>query len=108
MTNQTALPQDHRLPKDTPRHISVRGIEFDIDPDVFDDLDVLEDLYDIQNSDNDPNGAFKIIPLLKKLLGEKTYRRAKDVLRDPDTGRIGMESVAGFLTDVMGQASPNS
>ena len=108
MTSQTARPQGHRLPKDAPRHVSVRGIEFDVDPNVFDDLDVLEDLYDIQNSDNDPNGAFKIIPLLRKLLGDDAYRQAKRVLRDPDTGRIGMETVAGFLTEVMGQASPNS
>ena len=102
MTSQTARPQDHRLPKDAPRHVSVRGIEFDVDPNVF------EDLYDIQNSDNDPNGAFKIIPLLRKLLGDDAYRQAKRVLRDPDTGRIGMETVAGFLTEVMGQASLNS
>lgn len=108
MGKQTVQPQDHRLPKDAPRRVSFDGVEFDIDPNVFDDLDVLEDLYDIQNSTNDPNGAFKIIPLLKKILGDDAYRRAKDALRDPDTGRIGMEAVAGFLIEVMGQASPNS
>lgn len=108
MGKQTAQPQDHKLPKDAPRHVSVRGVEFDVDPDAFDDLDLIEDMYAIQNSMDDPNGVFKIVPLMRKLLGEDTYRRVKDALRDPDTGRVGMEAVAEFLSDVMEQASPNS
>ena len=108
MSKQTTQPQDHRLPKDAPRHITAAGIEFDIDPQVFDDLDVLEDLYDIQNSGETGDGAFKIVPFLRKILGETTYRRVKDALRDPQTGRIGMDALSDFLTEMMGQASPNS
>ena len=108
MSKQPAPPQDHKLPKAAERRVDVAGVEFDIDPQVFDDLDVLEDLYDIQNSDNDPNGVFKVIHLLKKLLGDDTYRRVKDALRDPETGRVGMDAVAGFLVETMRQASPNS
>ena len=106
------MSQPEIIPKDQPVTVTVMGVELTIDPAVFDDLDVLEALADIQAAGDDPEaggrGAFAIIPLLRKILGTGGYKNMKAALTDPDTGRIPVEKVAEFLTQVMEQANPNS
>lgn len=108
MTEQTT----EIVPKDTPIHVTVMGVSLTIDPTVFDDLDVLEAIADIQAAnDGDTTsglGALAIIPLLRKILGLDGYRNMKKSLTDPETGRIPVEKVGEFLTQVMEQAAPNS
>ena len=40
--NQQSLPRDHVQPKDTPREVTFRGVTFSVDPNIFDDLEMLE------------------------------------------------------------------
>lgn len=104
----TKTPADHKPPQGKPRTVTVHGVTLTIDPAIFDDLDMLEDLYAMQESaDGDGAGAFRMIPFLRRLLGDD-YARVKKALRDPDTGRIPMESVASFVAELMEKAAPNS
>ncbi|MCH9275003.1 hypothetical protein JS533_001700 [Bifidobacterium amazonense] len=99
-------PQDHQS-KNGPREVTVRGVTITVDPAMFNDLDMFEDLYDLQNAENDENGLFKIIPFLRKVCGP-AYQQVKRVLRDPDTGRIPMETVQEFTAELMSELNPNS
>lgn len=105
MTGKPAT-NDHKQPKDSIRHVTVHGVELTIDPNIFDDLDIVEDLYDMQHADSDPAGSFKIVPLLRKICGDG-YEAVKTALRDPDTGRIGMEAVSEFTQELMQAVNPN-
>lgn len=106
------MSQPEIIPKDQQVTVTVMGVELTIDPAVFDDLGVLEALADIQSASDDPEaggrGAFALIPLLRKILGATGYRQMKKALTDPNTGRIPVEKVGEFLTQVMEQANPNS
>ncbi len=104
MTN-TTIPQDHKQPKDKPITVTVNDVHVSVDPNVFDDLEVVEALYDIQSGDN--TGNLAIIKFLRCVFGDD-YTRVKEALRDPDTGRIEVEAIGGILEQVMGQANPNS
>ncbi len=104
-TNETTVPKDH------PVTVTVMGATLTIDPAVFDDLDVLEALSDIQaatDGDTSGRGALAVIPLLRKILGPDGYRQMKTALTDHETGRIPVEKVGQFLSQVMEQAVPNS
>ncbi len=103
--SNTTTPQDHKQPKDKPITISVNGLKLDVDPNVFDDLEVVEALYDMQSGDN--TGSLAIIKFLRTVFADN-YTRVKDALRDPNTGRIEVESITGLLEQVMNQANPNS
>lgn len=95
-------------PKDTPRTVTVQGVELTVDPSIFDDLEITEALYSLQHADTDTgDGALAIIPLLRRLCGEK-YETVKHALRDPDTGRIPLTVVGDFITQLMGKLVPNS
>ena len=99
------------VPKDKPVTVTVMGATLTIDPAMFDDLDVLEALSDIQaatDGDTSGRGALAVIPLLRKILGPDGYRQMKKALTDPKTGRIPVEKVGQFLSQVMEQAAPNS
>lgn len=101
-------PQDHKTPKSQPKTVEVMGVTLTIDPAIFDDLDMVEYLYDLQNAqEGDGASAFAIVPFLKKLCGSQ-YRAMKTVLRDPDTGRVGIERVGDFIGQLLEQVAPNS
>ena len=103
----TKTPRDHKQPKDKPRTITVMGATLTIDPAVFDDLDMVELLYDMQHSDENPDASFDIVPFLRKLCCDD-YPAVKQALRDPDTGRIGFDKVGEFTTQVIEAINPNS
>lgn len=101
------MPQDHLQPKDKPQTISVDGVKLTINPNVFDDLDVVEYLYNLQHANEDASNSFDIVPLLKKLTGGK-YAQLKQALRDPHTGRVSMSAVSDFMTKLLSKVAPNS
>ncbi len=103
----TKTPQDHKLPKTKTKTVTVHGIKLDVDPDIFDDLDMLEWLYDIQAAQDGDGDALAMIPFLRKTCGP-AWSLVKDTLRDPDTGRIPMDAVSGFVNELMPQLNPNS
>lgn len=101
-------PQDHKQPKDHPQTVNVEGVKITVDSNIFDDLDVLEYIEDLQHVNDTDNGAgvFSIVPLLKKLCGSQ-YTAVKNALRDPETGRIPMSKVQELITTIMSEVSPN-
>ena len=97
------------VPKDTPIHVTVMGVSLTIDPTGFDVLEALADIQAANDGDTTSGlGALAVIPLLRKILGLDGYRNMKKSLTDPETGRIPVEKVGEFLSQVMEQAAPNS
>lgn len=84
--------------------VTVMGITLTINPQMFDDLDIVEQLYYLTSSDE--RNPFSIVPLLKKICGGQ-YQEVKKRLRQDD-GRIPLKTVADFFKQVMEQAAPNS
>lgn len=99
MSEKTVIPPD----PDTKR-VTIMGVDLTISPELFDDLDVMENLYDLTNQE-DPN-PFSFVPFLKKLCGDD-YLKVKKALRQAD-GRIPMEKVTDFVAQLMNQEAPNS
>ena len=100
-------PQDRKTPKNQPKTVEAMGVTLAVSPAIFDDLDMVEYLYDLQHADENAEGSFSIVPLLKKLTGT-AYPKVKTALRDPETGRVSMEAVGRFVTRLMKEADPNS
>lgn len=101
-------PQDRKTPKNQPKTVEVMGVTLAVGPAIFDDLDMVEYLYDLQNAqEGDGSGAFAIVPFLKKLCGDQ-YTAMKDALRDPDTGRVSIDKVSDFIAQLLEQVAPNS
>ena len=101
-------PQDHRPAQDKPRTITVKGVDLTIDPRSLDDWELMESLYDLQS---DPqNNVLSIVPFMRRFLGDD-YQRAKEALRDPDTGVITGDAIAGFVQELLerlNETLPNS
>lgn len=101
-------PQDRKTPKNQPKTVEVMGVTVTVGPAIFNDLDMVEYLYDLQNAqEGDGSGAFAIVPFLKKLCGPQ-YTAMKDALRDPDTGRVSIDKVSEFIAQLLEQVAPNS
>ena len=101
-------PQDHKTTKNQPKTVEVMGVTVTVGPAIFDDLDMVEYLYDLQAAqEGDGTGAFAIVPFLKKLCGPQ-YTAMKDALRDPDTGRVSIDKVSEFIAQLLEQVAPNS
>lgn len=101
-------PQDHKTPKNQPKTVEAMGVTLTVSPAIFNDLDMVEYLYDLQASqEGDGTGAFAIVPFLKKLCGPQ-YTAMKDALRDPDTGRVSIDKVGEFISQLLEQLAPNS
>ncbi len=101
-------PQDHKTPKNQPKTVEAMGVTVTVGPAIFNDLDMVEYLYDLQTAQTgDGSGAFAIVPFLKKLCGDQ-YTAMKDALRDPDTGRVSIDKVSDFIAQLLEQVAPNS
>lgn len=88
--------------KETPvEGAKVMGIEVSVDSDVFDDLDVLDALDELSSG----NGL-AIGRLFRKVLGDQADRVSKE-LRDPETGRLRVSTVAEFMKELMETLAPN-
>lgn len=49
-------PQDHKTPKNQPKTVEAMGVTLAVSPAIFDDLDMVEYLYDLQTAQSG-NGA---------------------------------------------------
>ena len=99
MNEKKVIPPDPAVTS-----VTVMGITLTINPQMFDDLDIVEQLYYLTSSDE--QNPFSIVPLLKKICGGQ-YPEVKKRLRQDD-GRIPLKTVAYFFKQVMKQAAPNS
>lgn len=101
MSTVTKKPQDRKPKKDAVREVTLHGVTFEIDPEILDDLDVLDALDQIQEG----NGL-RVAGLLRKLTGEK-FNEMRDALRDPDSGRIPVAVASDFMGELFEAIAPN-
>lgn len=95
-------PQDRKPKQGTSKKVTVEGVTLDVSPEVFDDLDFLDALDQIQEGN-----ALRIAGALRAVAGSQ-YKEMREALRDKETGRIPMKRAVDFFTEVMKQAAPNS
>lgn len=84
------------------REITVRGVALKVDPNIFDDLDLLDALDQIQEG----NGL-RIAGALRKVAGGQ-YNALRAALRDPKTGRIPVDEAGSVFVEIMQELVPNS
>lgn len=97
-TIKTSAPASENLKS---VEVTVRGLTLSVDPDTFDDFELLEEIAAVADGD-----ALRVVPLAKRVFGSD-YARVLDHLRT-QSGRVPATSVVAFLTDLMGKVSPNS
>ena len=95
-------PSD-RKPKASDTHeVEVNGRTWTVAADALDDFELLDDLSEIDNEN-----ASRMPRALKRLLGPEQYKEALNSIRDPKTGRVGVEAGAEFVKALF-EALPNS
>lgn len=93
-------PTDHLTPlkaeatgDTTTMKVTVEGVKYVVDPQVIDDVNMVEMIGDIQYNDEG-----HLSPLvIRKLIGEKPWREWKVAHTNAETGRIPVESMSTFL-----------
>src|SRR5699024_12874785 len=83
------------MPEKNQKEITVRGVTLSVDPEVFNDLDMLDALDQIQEG----NGL-RIAGALGKIAGDE-YTELGTALRDKKTGRIPVDVVGEVFTEIM-------
>ena len=94
--------QDHRPKAGEVREVTVQGLRIQVDPDLFDDFEVLDQISRLESGDPLPLPA-----LLRKIAGDR-FTSIMDHLRDPGTGRVPAQAGAGFVLELMRAAAPSS
>ncbi|HLS00469.1 MAG TPA: hypothetical protein VK054_00575 [Beutenbergiaceae bacterium] len=89
------------MPGANKKQITVKGVTLSVDPEVFDDLDMLDALDQIQEG----NGL-RIAGALRKIAGDQ-YNELRAALRDEATGRIPVNVVGEVFTEIMAGIVPN-
>lgn len=90
-------PQDHRPKQGTPEVLQVEalGRTWTIDTALFDDDEFLERMGELQ--DGNP---FVVPKIGRTLLGDD-YETARDLLRDPETGRVKASDMLEFVGTIL-------
>lgn len=92
------------VPASKTRTITVDGIRLTVNPDVFNDFQVLSWLYDIQHTDTG-DGFLSFVPLVKRICGRQFDTVLNHFKRD---GRVRVDDIAGFIAKVLEKVAPNS
>lgn len=98
----------HTLPKESKQTITVKDIELTVESDLFDDLEVLELLGEMNPTNSKTPNASALPAFLKRVLGSSQYNKVKDELRDTYDGRVHLDSVSDFIQEFMSKVAPNS
>lgn len=72
--------------------VTVRDVEWTLDPNVFDDWELLERL-------NSQNIAEQMVAVAD-IFGPEQTAAAKELVRDPDTGRVSLEGMLALFIDI--------
>lgn len=100
---QPKRPQDRKPKANADYRLKYRNRVFTVDRDALDDIELLEDL---QLADQ---GRPEVLPgLLTRLLGVEQRKKAYDLLRDKETGRVRTTEVTEFVADLFKQIDPKS
>lgn len=79
---------------------TVSGFEYSINPVIFDDMEFIEDIAEVET-----NGT-KIVSLVKRLLGEEQKKALYEFCRAGD-GHVSKNKVVEILTQIMQSAPKN-
>lgn len=90
-------PQDHKKPAKSLAEnpdiaVTVRDVEWTIEAEALNDWELLEDL-------NDPSGG-SAPSAMRRFLGPEQYDKAKDLVRDPHSGRVPADAMSEFIGEL--------
>jgi hypothetical protein len=80
--------------------VPLDGVDYRLDEDVFDDVEILEDLAEIQDNDQ----MHRLPVVMKKMLGEEQWKTWKDAHRNA-AGRVPTEPMTEFLSEIFAALS---
>lgn len=112
-TKKTVIPDDVKKPTDRkPKaedapdelRVTVRDREWVVPAEALDDFELLDDLHALDQQRN----ATRFPSILRRLLGDEQTRDAMELLRDGKSGRVTIETGAGFVSDLMSELNPSS
>ena len=91
-------PQDHKPKQGTPEVLQVEalGRTWVVDLELLDDDEIMEKIGDIQDNGN----PVAILKVGRHLLGDE-YEAARELLRDPETGRVKASDMMEFVTTLL-------
>lgn len=101
-------PADHKTPQAKPKLVDgeyvvdIRGHEYKVPEASLDDFELLDDLKAVGEEN-----ATRFPSLLRRLVGDDGYRTAMNNLRDPETGRVGIEDGVALVRDLFEAIDPN-
>jgi hypothetical protein len=72
--------------------VPLDGVDYHLDPDVFNDVEILELLGEIQSNEQ----VYLLPSVMKRMLGDEQFGSWKDAHRLP-TGRVPLEPMMSFL-----------
>lgn len=98
----------HAMPKEAEQTITVKDIELTVASDLFDDLEVLELLGEMNPANGKKPNASALPAFLERVLGSSQYNKVKNELRDTYDGRVHLDSVSDFIQELMSKVAPNS
>lgn len=82
---------------------TARGREWTIPLDAVDDFELLDAFVQLQDTEN-----VALVPyIMRRMLGNQ-WRDAMNLLRDKETGRVGLQAGMEFTQELMGALNPNS
>ena len=82
--------------------VAVRGIDVTVPADALDDFELLDDLHELENGN-----ATRLPAVLRRLVGDQ-WKAVMELARDPETGRVSIESGAEVVQEIMAGLAPNS
>lgn len=113
MTEKAPVPAGAKKPQDRKpkaetgdsRHITVRGAEFTVPHDALDDFELLDDLTMLQDKED----GTRLPSILRRIVGtDEQHKKALDLIRDPDTGRVTTGAAGDFIGEFIEALDPNS
>ena len=94
-------PQDRLPKKSAVREVELRGVKLEIDPEVFNDFEVMDALDQMQEGN-----ALRLAGLIRKIVGDKC-KEVMDALRDGENGRVPIDAASDFFGELMEAVTPN-
>ena len=101
-------PQDHKTPKNQPKTVEVMGVTLAVSPAIFDDLDMVEYLYDLQAAqEGDGAGAFRHRSLPQEAVRPPVHGHEGRIARPRHRAREHRQG-RDIIAQLLEQVAPNS
>lgn len=86
------------------RRVTLRNVVVTVPEEALNDFEFLDDLRAIQDAED----ASRMPAMLRRLVVAEDYRRVMDALRDPKTGRVGIDAGSTFVMELIEALNPSS